>query len=256
VSPERIRDELDKLLVGDGVERALWMVVDTGLADIFLPELPALRLEQDPVHRHKDVLAHTIAVVGKTRPERLVRLAGLLHDIGKPKTRSIGPDGVSFHHHEVVGARMAEERMRELRYPGDLIKDVRQLVYLHLRIHTYAMGWTDRAVRRYVRDAGPLVDELNHLVRCDCTTRNRRRADELEARVDELEERMTELAEREELASLRPALDGHEVMEHLGLRPGPEVGDALEFLMEIRLDEGEISKDEAKQRLVEWRRSR
>ena len=252
ISAERIRDELSKLLVGEGVETALWMLVDTGLADIFLPELPALRLEQDPVHRHKDVLAHTIAVVGKTRAGLRVRLAALLHDIGKPKTRAIGPDGVSFHHHEVVGARMAEERLRELRYPADLVADVRELVLLHLRFHTYVLGWTDRAVRRYVRDAGPLLDDLNHLVRCDCTTRNERRARALEARMEELEQRVARLAEKEELAAIRPSLDGHEVMSILGIPPGPLVGEALDFLLEVRLDEGPLPKEEAAARLEAW----
>jgi poly(A) polymerase len=252
VSAERIRAELSKLLVGERVEDALWMLVDTGLADLFLPELSALRLEQDPVHRHKDVLAHTIAVVGKTQPDLLVRMAALLHDIGKPKTRAIGPEGVSFHHHEVVGARMADERLRELRYPADFIKDVRQLVFLHLRVHTYGRGWTDRAVRRYVRDAGPLYNELNELVRCDCTTRNRQRAAALSARMDQLEERVDELKEREELDALRPALDGHEVMARLGIPPGRLVGAALDYLMEVRLDEGEISKEDAVERLEVW----
>ena len=152
----------------------LWFLVDTGLAEEFLPELPALGLEQDPIHRHKDVLAHTIAVVEKTSPDRILRLAALLHDVGKPKTRSIGPGGVSFHHHEVVGARMAEERMRALRYPTDDIEAVSRLVELHLRFHGYGTGWTDSAVRRYVRDAGPLLEQLNELTRCDCTTRNKR----------------------------------------------------------------------------------
>ena len=252
VSAERVGEELSRMVVGAAVEPALWMLVDTGLADMFLPELPALRLEQDPVHRHKDVLAHTIAVVGRTRADLRLRLAALLHDIGKPKTRSIGPDGVSFHHHEVVGARMAEERLRELRFAGDVVHDVRQLVFLHLRIHTYAMGWTDRAVRRYVRDAGPLLELLNELVRADCTTRNPKRAAELQSRVDELEQRIAELAEQEELAAIRPSLDGHQVMKILGLRPGPLVGEALDFLLELRLDEGPLPEDEAEARLRAW----
>ena len=251
VSAERVGEELSRMVVGAAVEPALWMLVDTGLADMFLPELPALRLEQDPVHRHKDVLAHTIAVVGRTRADLRLRLAALLHDIGKPKTRSIGPDGVSFHHHEVVGARMAEERLRELRFAGDVVHDVRQLE-LHLRFHTYRMGWTDRAVRRYVRDAGPLLELLNELVRADCTTRNPKRAAELQSRVDELEQRIAELAEQEELAAIRPSLDGHQVMKILGLRPGPLVGEALDFLLELRLDEGPLPEDEAEARLRAW----
>jgi poly(A) polymerase len=252
VSPERIGEELSKLLVAPDPSPGLWFLVDTGLAEEFLPELPALALEQDPVHQHKDVLAHTIAVVAKTRPELVVRLAALLHDIGKPKTRSYGPEGVSFHLHDVVGARMAEERLRALRFPREVIDQVCQLILLHLRFHTYRMGWTDRAVRRYVRDAGPLLDELNHLVRCDCTTRNQAKARALSRRMDELEERIAELAEREELASIRPPIDGHRVMELLGVPPGRVVGEALDMLLEARLDEGPMSDEEAEGRLLAW----
>jgi poly(A) polymerase len=252
VSPERIRDELSKLLVADDPAPGLWFLVKHGLADEFLPELPALALEQDPIHHHKDVLAHTIAVVAKTRPELAVRLAALLHDIGKPKTRSFGPDGVSFHLHDVVGARMAEERLRALRYPNEIIEAVTALIALHLRFHTYRMGWTDKAVRRYVRDAGPLLDELNHLVRCDCTTRNQAKARALSKRMDELERRIAELAEQEELSSIRPPLDGHRVMELLGVGPGPVVGEALNMLLEARLDEGPISEEEAVSLLRAW----
>ena len=173
VSAERVRDELCKLLVVDDPSAGLWFLVETGIADIVLPELPAMRVEQDPIHRHKDVLAHTIAVVAKTRPQLVVRMAALLHDVGKPKTRSIGSHGVSFHHHEVVGARMARDRLRALRFPNEQVDDISQLVYLHLRFHGYGDDvWTDSAVRRYVRDAGHLLDELNELTRCDCTTRN------------------------------------------------------------------------------------
>jgi len=252
VSAERIRDELSKLLVVDDPSAGLWFLARTGLSDEFLPELNAMQLEQDPIHQHKDVLAHTIAVVANTRPELRVRLAALLHDVGKPKTRSIGPSGVSFHHHEVVGARMARERMTALRYPQDMTEEVVRLVELHLRIHTYAMGWTDRAVRRYARDAGPLLDDLNHLVRCDCTTRNRKKAAALGRRMDELEERIRILGEQEELDSIRPALDGRDVMTILGLRPGREVGRALEFLLELRLDEGPMNRDDAEARLRAW----
>jgi poly(A) polymerase len=252
VSPERIGDELSKLLVADDPAPGLWFLVNHGLADEFLPELPALALEQDPIHHHKDVLAHTIAVVAKTRPEIVVRLAALLHDIGKPKTRSFGPDGVSFHLHDVVGARMAEERLRALRYPNEIIESVTALIALHLRFHTYRMGWTDKAVRRYVRDAGPLLDELNHLVRCDCTTRNQAKARALSKRMDELERRIAELAEQEELSSIRPPLDGHRVMELLGVGPGPVVGEALNMLLEARLDEGPISEEEAVRLLRAW----
>jgi poly(A) polymerase len=257
VSAERIRDELNKLLVTEDPSAGLWFLTATGLSDEFLPELNAMQVEQDPIHRHKDVLAHTIAVVRNTDHENLrVRLAALLHDIGKPKTRSIGTGGVSFHHHEVVGARMAEERMRALHYPGALIDDVTRLVYLHLRIHTYAMGWTDRAVRRYARDAGPLLDDLNHLVRCDCTTRNPARARALNQRMDELEARIAALREQEELDRIRPPLDGRQVMAFLGLEPGPVVGEALDFLLEVRLDEGPISDADAYERLRAWARER
>lgn len=253
VSDERIRDELDKLLVVSQPADGLWFLVRTGLAEEFLPELPALALEQDPIHRHKDVLAHTIAVVEKCPPDRILRLAALFHDVGKPKTRSFGARGaVSFHHHEVVGARMARDRMRTLRYPTEDIDQVSRLVELHLRFHTYKMGWTDSAVRRYVRDAGPLLDRLNDLTRSDCTTRNVARARALEKRMDELQQRISELRQHEELAAIRPDLDGNEIMARLGLKPGPVVGRALAFLMELRLEKGPLSKDEAGRRLDAW----
>jgi poly(A) polymerase len=256
VSAERIRDELSKLMVVDDPTAGLWFLAETGLADEFLPELSLMRLEQDPLHRHKDVLAHTIAVVRNTMPELKVRLAALFHDVGKPKTRSFEGGGVSFHHHEVVGARMTEERLRALKFPTDVVADVTQLVYLHLRIHTYAMGWSDKAVRRYVRDAGPLLDELNHLQRCDCTTRNPKRAATLQRRMDELEVRIAELREQEELDAIRPPLDGRQVMEFLGVPPGRIVGEALDFLLEARLDEGPIDETDAYDRLAAWARAR
>jgi poly(A) polymerase len=259
VSAERVRDELDKLLVVDDPSAGLWFLVDTGLIDEFLPELPAMRLEQDPIHRHKDVLAHTIAVVAnvaardrKGEPNRITRLAALLHDVGKPKTRSFGANGVSFHHHEVVGARMARDRMKALKYANDDIDQVSKLVYLHLRFHTYSMGWTDSAVRRFVRDADGLLDELIELTRCDCTTRNKRKADQLRRRMDELEARITELRAEEELAAIRPDLDGTAVMAELGVAPGRVVGEALAFLLELRLDEGPLGDDEARRRLRAW----
>jgi poly(A) polymerase len=252
VSSERIRDELDKLVTVEHPTDGLWFLCDTGLAGEFLPELPALALEQDPVHRHKDVLAHTIAVVERARPDRLLRLAALLHDIGKPATRRIGPDGVSFHHHEVVGARMARDRMRALRYPNDDVDVVSRLVELHLRFHTYRMGWTDRAVRRYVRDAGPLLDRLNELTRADCTTRSATKARALSRRMDELERRLVELRAQEELDTIRPDLDGNQIMEQLHLAPGPEVGEARDFLLELRLDEGPLGEAEARRRLSQW----
>jgi poly(A) polymerase len=260
VSSERIRDELDKLIVLDHPAAGLWFLVDTGLAEEFLPELPAMRLEQDPIHRHKDVLAHTIAVVENVRPGarpsfdfRLTRLAALFHDVGKPRTRGYRKGkGVTFHHHEVVGARMTRERLVALRYPNDEVEAITRLVELHLRFHTYKMGWTDAAVRRYVRDAGDLLEELNVLTRCDCTTRNERKAAQLSRRMDELEARTEELAAQEELRSIRPDLDGNAVMEHLGIRPGPEVGRALTHLLELRLEEGPLGADEAYRRLDAW----
>ena len=253
VSAERVRDELCKLLVVEDPSAGIWFLVDSGLADVVLPELPAMRVEQDPIHRHKDVLAHTIAVVAKTRPGLLVRLAALLHDVGKPKTRSIGAKGVSFHHHEVVGARMARDRLRALRFPKEQVEDISQLVYLHLRFHGYGDDvWSDSAVRRYVRDAGPLLDELNELTRCDCTTRNERKARMLAARMDALEARIAELREQEELEAIRPDIDGQAVMTHLGIPPGREVGQALAMLLEARLDEGPLPEEEAYRRLDEW----
>ncbi len=253
VSAERVRDELCKLLVVDEPSAGLWFLVDAGIADIVLPELPAMRVEQDPIHRHKDVLAHTIAVVAKTRPELLVRTAALLHDVGKPKTRSIGPKGVSFHHHEVVGARMARDRLRALRFPNDQVEAITQLVYLHLRFHGYSDDvWTDAAVRRYVRDAGPFLEELNELTRCDCTTRNERKAQMLAARMDALEERIADLRQREELGSMRPDVDGEAVMAHLGIPPGRAVGEALAMLLEARLEEGPLGEEEAYRRLDAW----
>ena len=256
VSPERIRDELDKLLVVDQPGAGLWFLVTTGLAAEFLPELPALALAQDPIHRHKDVLAHTIAVVEKASPDRILRLAALLHDIGKPRTRAFGPEGVTFHHHEVVGARMAEARMRALRYSVEDITAVRRLVELHLRFHGYDQDWTDSAVRRYARDAGPLLGRLNELTRCDCTTRNQAKARELARRMDALELRIEELRKQEEFDAIRPDLDGNQVMEHLGIEPGRAVGQALAFLLELRLDEGPLGEEEAYRRLDAWWKER
>ncbi|MEX2458223.1 MAG: CCA tRNA nucleotidyltransferase [Actinomycetota bacterium] len=252
VSPERIQAELNKLLVSATPSRGLDLAVDTGLAEVFLPELPALRLEQDPVHRHKDVYRHTLAVIERCEADVTLRLAALFHDVGKPRTRQFTEDGVQFHHHEVVGARMAQERLRALRYPERTIAEVVRLVEMHLRFHTYRMGWSDGAVRRYVRDAGPLLDRLNQLVRADCTTRNPFKARALGALQDELEERVAHLAEEENLATIRPPLDGNEVMEHLRLPPGPEVGEALRHLLELRMDRGPIERDEAYALLDAW----
>jgi poly(A) polymerase len=252
VSAERIRDEFDKLMVVDKPAAGLWFLVHTGLADEFLPELPALAVEQDPIHRHKDVLAHTIAVIEKTSPDKVLRLAALFHDVGKPKTRSFAKGGVTFHFHDVVGARMTRERMTALRYPNEEIDEVARLVELHLRFHTYKMGWTDSAVRRYVRDAGPLLDQLNELTRCDCTTRNPKKAQALARRMDDLESRIDELRRQEELDAIRPDLDGRQVMAHLGVPPGPVVGEALAFLLELRLEEGPLGEEEARRRLDDW----
>jgi len=269
VSAERIRDELDKLLVVDHPAAGLWFLVETGLADHFLPELPAMRLENDPIHRHKDVLTHSIAVVENVRPLRehpaiaagerppfdfrRTRLAALFHDVGKPRTRGyLAGKGTTFHHHDAVGARMTRKRMNALRYSNDDVAAVSELVALHLRFHTYSMGWSDSAVRRYVRDAGELLGELNVLTRCDCTTRNEKKAARLSKRMDELEDRIDELEAAEELAAMRPELDGNEVMQQLGVGPGREVGEAMKFLMEIRLDEGLLGVDEIRHRLDAW----
>jgi poly(A) polymerase len=264
VSSERVRDELDKLMTVEHPSAGLWFAIETGLADEFLPELPAMRLEQDPIHRHKDVLTHTLAVVENVRRDaadqfdfRRTRLAALFHDVGKPRTRGYQQGkGVTFHHHDAVGARMTRKRLEALRYSNDDTEAITELVALHLRFHTYQMGWTDSAVRRYVRDAGPLLAELNVLTRCDCTTRNERKAATLAKRMDELEVRIAEVAEREELAALRPELDGKQVMEHLGVGPGPVVGKALAFLLEIRLDEGLIGEEAARKRLDQWQNDR
>lgn len=264
VSAERIRDELDKLITVPNPSAGLWFTIETGLCDQFLPELPAMRLEQDPIHRHKDVLTHTLAVVENVRADaqadfdfRRTRLAALFHDVGKPRTRGyMKGKGVTFHHHDAVGARMTRKRLVALRYSNDDIEAITELVALHLRFHTYAMGWTDSAVRRYVRDAGPLLRELNVLTRCDCTTRNEKKALMLAGRMDDLEARISVLAEKEELASIRPELDGGEVMKQLGIAPGPMVGKALGFLLEIRLDEGLLGEAEIRRRLDEWWQAR
>jgi poly(A) polymerase len=265
VSAERIRDEFEKLITVDHPATGLWFLYDTGLADQFIPELALMRLEHDPIHRHKDVLSHTIAVVENVRPRRelpaghpefdfrIVRLAALFHDIGKPRTRGYQEGkGTTFHHHDAVGARMTKARMTALRFSNDDVAAVTALVSLHLRFHTYRLGWSDAAVRRYVRDADELLHELNVLTRCDCTTRNERKAKQLSKRMDDLEERIDALADAEELAKIRPELDGKAVMDHLGLSPGRAIGEALDFLLEIRLEEGLIGEAAAKQRLDAW----
>lgn len=252
VSAERIRDELSKLLVSDRPTAGLRGIVRTGLASHFLPELGELELQNDPLHRHKDVWEHTLAVVEKTDATLRLRLAALLHDIGKPATREFGPGGVTFHHHEVVGARMTRRRLKELRYPREIVEEVGQLVFLHLRPHTFKMGWTDSAVRRYVRDAGPLLEDLNQLVRCDVTTGNKKRADAIQRRIDELEERIEVLSAQEELARLRPPIDGNDVMTYLGIEPGPAVGTIMKMLTEHRIDHGPFTEEEAYDLVREW----
>ena len=260
ISAERIQAEFSKLLLGADPRLGLGLLVDTGLADRFLPELSKLRLEIDEHHRHKDVYEHTLIVVEQAmaleqgEPDLVLRTAALLHDIGKPRTRKFEPGGgVSFHHHELVGAKMTRKRLRELKYSKEFVDDVSRLVELHLRFHGYGDGeWTDSAVRRYVRDAGPLLDRLHKLTRSDCTTRNRRRAAALAASYDDLEARIERLKEQEELDSIRPDLDGNQVMELLGVKPGPVVGRAYTFLLERRLDEGPLGYDRAVTELREW----
>lgn len=266
ISAERIRDELVKLLATDAPRRGLELLVATGLADYVLPELPALRLEVDEHAHHKDVYEHSLTVLEqaidleRARGERdapadtTLRLAALLHDIGKPATRKIEPNGaVTFHHHDVVGAKMAKKRLTALRFDKETITAVARLVELHLRFFGYADApWTDSGVRRYVRDAGPLLERLHILTRADVTTRNKRKAARLKNAYDELEQRIVELAEQEELAAIRPDLDGEQIMRILGLRPGPEVGAAYRYLLEVRLDEGPLAADVAEQRLRDW----
>jgi poly(A) polymerase len=252
VSAERVRDELNKLMVTPAPGLAMGAMVEAGLVDHFLPELSELAMEQDPFQQHKDVLAHTLAVIDKTSPDLTLRLAALFHDVGKPGTRQFGPDGVSFHHHEVVGARMTRSRMRALKYPKEIIEDVSHLVFLHLRPHTLELGWTDSAVRRYVRDAGHQLDRLNELVRCDVTTANPRRERAIQRRIDELEERIGILNEQEELASLRAPIDGHDVMGYLGIGPGPNVGSIMNLLLERRIEEGPYSAMDAYAFVRSW----
>ncbi len=260
VSAERIRDELDKLMVVDHPSEGLMFLVDNGVAGEFLPELPAMRLEQDPIHRHKDVLTHTLAVVENVTRNfpgeydfRRTRIAALLHDVGKPKTRGfLKGKGVTFHHHEVVGARMARQRLQALRYSTDDVEAITELVALHLRFHGYEAGWTDSAVRRYVHDAGPLLNELNVLTRCDCTTRNEKKALMLSRRMDDLEARIVQLAAHEELKAIRPEMDGKQVMEFLELPPSPTVGKAMSFLLDLRLEEGLLGDEEVRARLRAW----
>ncbi|HLU33532.1 MAG TPA: CCA tRNA nucleotidyltransferase [Natronosporangium sp.] len=263
VSAERIRDEFTKLMLGVDPVAGLRLLVETGLADQFLPELPGLRLEIDEHAQHKDVYEHTLTVVRNAisheddEPDFVLRMAALMHDVGKPATKAIGPDGrVSFHHHEVVGARLTRARMKALRYPKDVTSDVARLVGLHLRFYGYGRGeWTDSAVRRYVHDAGHLLPRLHKLVRSDCTTRNRRKAQRLAADYDALEQRIARLKAEEDLARVRPDLDGNEIMELLGVPPGPVVGRAWRHLKELRLERGPLSREEAEAELFAWARA-
>ncbi|WNI23682.1 CCA tRNA nucleotidyltransferase [Streptomyces sp. ITFR-16] len=260
VSAERVREELNKLLLSSHPRKGLALLVDTGLAQQVLPELPALRLESDEHHRHKDVYEHSLTVLEQAidleedGPDLVLRLAALLHDIGKPRTRRFEKDGrVSFHHHEVVGAKMVKKRMTELKYSNDMVKDVAKLVELHLRFHGYGDGeWTDSAVRRYVRDAGPLLERLHKLTRSDCTTRNKRKAAALSRTYDALEERIAQLKDQEELDAIRPDLDGNAIMKILGVGPGPVIGKAYAFLLELRLENGPMEHDAAVGELRKW----
>jgi poly(A) polymerase len=263
VSAERVREELSKLLLTDRPRAGLGLLVHTGLADRVLPELPALRLERDEHHRHKDVYEHSLTVLEQAidleprlpdRPDLVSRLAAVLHDIGKPATRKFEAGGkVSFHHHDVVGAKLARKRLTALRFSADQVDAVSKLIELHLRFHGYGEGqWTDSAVRRYVRDAGDQLERLHVLTRADCTTRNRAKADRLRRAYDDLETRIDELAEEEEIASLRPDLDGTQIMAILGIAPGREVGEAYRFLLELRIDDGPLGPERAEEALRAW----
>ncbi len=262
ISFERIRDEFIKILMSPSPRIGITVLVETGLADYFLPEVPKLKLEIDEHHNHKDVYEHSLTVLEQAiglesrldGPNLTLRLAALLHDIGKPKTKQlIAGGGVSFHHHEVVGARMCKERMKKLRFDNHMIEDVSQLVFLHLRFHGYGSGeWTDSAVRRYVRDAGPLLTHLHLLTRADCTTRNKKKAESLAKTYDQLEERIALLMEQEELDKIRPDLSGEEIMQILAIKPSPTVGKAYDFLLELRLEKGPIGKEAATAELLTW----
>ncbi|KWW98281.1 CCA tRNA nucleotidyltransferase [Carbonactinospora thermoautotrophica] len=260
VSAERVRDELSKLICAPYPRRGIELLVETGLADRILPEVPRLRLEIDEHHRHKDVYEHTLTVLEQAMdlepdgPDLVLRMAALLHDIGKPKTRRFEPGGgVSFHHHEVVGAHMARHRLKALKYPKDVVEDVAKLVELHLRFHGYGTGeWTDSAVRRYVRDAGHLLERLHRLTRADCTTRNRRKAAALARAYDDLEARIERLRKQEEIDRMRPDLNGNEIMAILGIPPGPMVGKAYKHLLELRIERGPLGRETAIEELKRW----
>ena len=262
ISAERIRDEFIKIMMSDNPRLGITLLVETGLAEIFLPEIPKLKLEIDEHHHHKDVYEHSLTVLEQAialearlgGPNLTLRLAALLHDIGKPKTKElIAGGGVSFHHHEVVGARMGKERMKKLRFDNHIIKDVAQLIFLHLRFHGYGNGeWTDSAVRRYVRDADELLTHLHLLTRADCTTRNQKKAEGLAKTYDQLEARIALLMEQEELNKIRPDLSGEQIMEILSIKPSPAVGKAYDFLLELRLEHGPLGQEKAKEELLNW----
>ena len=260
ITAERVQVELSKLIMGAHPRRGLELLVDTGLAEVVLPEVPAMRLAIDEHMQHKDVYTHSLVVLEQAiaretaGPDLVLRLAALLHDIGKPDTRRREPDGrVSFHHHEAVGAKLVRKRLRALRYPKVVVDEVSQLVFLHLRFHGYGGGeWTDSAVRRYVTDAGPLLDRLHKLVRSDCTTRNKRRAAALQRTYDDLEARITTLRAQEELDAIRPDLDGNAIMELLGIGPGPLVGRAYKHLLALRMERGPLSREDAEAELRRW----
>ncbi len=264
ITVERVAVELDKMLLGTDPVAGIELMVRTGLGEVVLPEVGGMRMAIDEHHQHKDVYQHSLTVLRQAialedaGPDLVLRWAALLHDIGKPATRRHEADGgVSFHHHEVVGAKMVRKRMRTLKYSKQMVDDVSQLVYLHLRFHGYGEGrWTDSAVRRYVADAGPLLPRLHKLVRADCTTRNRRRAAMLQANYDGLERRIAELAAQEDLARVRPDLDGNEIMRLLGIPAGPQVGEAWKYLKELRLDRGPLSREDATAELLAWWNSR
>jgi poly(A) polymerase len=262
ISAERVRDEFTKMLMSKNPRTGITILVETGLAEIVLPEIPKLRLEIDEHHHHKDVYEHSITVLEQAisheerlgGPNLIIRLAALLHDIGKPKTRNLIPGGgVSFHHHEIVGARLTKSRLKALRFDGDTIEQVETLVALHLRFHGYGDGeWTDSAVRRYVRDAGDLLVHLHVLTRADCTTRNAKKAERLAKTYDALEARIAKLMEEEELSKIRPDLDGAQVMKLLGIKPSAAVGRALDYLLELRLENGPLGEERATEELLNW----
>jgi len=246
------RETLSTVLMDDDVAGALWSFVDSGLADKIVPELPALRLEQDPIHRHKEVLSHTIAVTAKTTPDLVLRLAALFHDIGKPATRRIQDGGVTFRHHEAVGAKITKKRLRQLEYPEEVIGDVSELVRLSGRFKGYAQGWGDSAVRRYARDAGHLLGKLNDLVRSDCTSRHERIHLEIRHHVDDLERRIGELADEERKSAERPLLDGQEIMQRFSVDSGPRVGQALKFLLELKRSNPDLDREHTEKELDIW----